>query len=248
MSMTTATVLETGPRVVGGASPRRGELATLMQESFTTAARLRANRQVAQDAEAFRSQTKQLLAVADQEARQAGYDPATVKLAIYAFVAFLDESVLNSGQPMFAAWPRQPLQEEIFGDHMAGQTFFSRLDELLGQPDSEDLADLLEVFLLCLLLGFKGRYGSGDDGGLRERISATRAKIERIRGGAGPIAPAAGLPAEERAPTHRDRWLPRLAIIAAGTAVVVILLFFAFRLSLGSLITEIEALSTQIRG
>lgn len=247
-SMSTATALETGARVSGGGSPRRGELAILMQEVFTTAARLRANRQVAHDASSFRAQTKQLLAAADQDARRAGYDPAAVKLAIYAYVAFLDESVLNSGQPMFAAWPRQPLQEEIFGDHMAGQTFFTRLDELLGSGDSEDLADLLEVFLLCLLLGFKGRYGSGDDGGLRERISATRAKIHRIRGGARPIGPAADLPGDERPEVERDPWLRRLVLIAAGTALLAVVLFIVFRLSLGSMIADVEALTSRIRG
>jgi type VI secretion system protein ImpK len=246
--MSTATIAETASRTGGEPSTRRGELAILMQEPFTAAARLRANRQVAQDANAFRAQTKQLLATADQEARQAGYDAAMVKLAIYAYVAFLDESILNSGQPMFVAWPRQPLQEEIFGDHMAGQTFFARLDELLGGGDSEDLADLLEVFLLCMLLGFKGRYGSGDDGGLRERISATRAKIDRIRGGASPLSPAAGLPPEERPVVHRDPWLSRMALTTGGIALTVLLLFFVFRISLGSMIAEIGVLAGRILG
>src|SRR5690606_10764921 len=113
---------------------------------------------------------------------------------------------LNSGQPMFAAWPRQPLQEEIFGDHMAGETFFTRLDELLALGDSEDLADLLEVYQLCMLLGFRGRYGAAEDGGLRSRMIAVQEKIDRIRGGAGPLAPAAALPTDDVIPVARDRW------------------------------------------
>ena len=82
--------------------------------------RLRANRQTAADADSFRAHLKQLLATADDQARRSGYDQGTVKRAIYAVTVFLDESVLNSSQPMFADWPRKPLQEEIFGGHMGG--------------------------------------------------------------------------------------------------------------------------------
>jgi type VI secretion system protein ImpK len=244
--MLTAPTLESPSRSAEAGSTRRGELSVLLQEAFTAAARLRANRQVAQDADSFRLRIKQLLGAADQEARQAGYDPGHVKLAIYAYIAFLDESVLNSGQPMFAAWPRQPLQEEIFGDHMAGQTFFTRLDELLAGADSEDMADLLEVFLLCMLLGFRGRYGAGDDGGLRDRIAFTHAKIRRIRGAEGPIAPPAALPVDERVPAARDRFLPWLMTAAVLSLALAVVLFVVFRLSLGARVGEIQALATQL--
>jgi len=102
-----------------------------------------------------------MLVAADREAREAGYDRDVVRLAVYAFVAFLDESVLNSPQDMFSEWPRRPLQEEVFGDHRAGETFFQNMRDLLSRPDSRALADVLEVYLLCLLLGYRGRYGSG---------------------------------------------------------------------------------------
>ena len=142
---------------------RRGAalLALSLQEPFTTIARLRANRQVAADAESFRTRIKQVLAAAEQEARQAGYAARRHSSSpLFAVIAFLDETVLNSGQPMFADWPRRPLQQEVFGVHMAGELFFQYLQQLLGRQDSEDLADVLEVYELCLLLGFKGRYSA----------------------------------------------------------------------------------------
>jgi type VI secretion system protein ImpK len=232
--MLTTTAPAPAPPEASSASRRRGQLAIFLQEALTAAGRLRANRQVAQDASSFRLHIKQLLGVADQQARQAGYDPASVKLGIFAFIAFLDESVLGSTQPMFAAWPRQPLQEEIFGEHVAGETFFRRLDELLATPDSEDLADLLEVYLICMLMGFRGRYALGDDGGLRDRITATRARIGRIRGDEGPIAPAGHLPVDERVPPSRDPWLPRLVAVAGLTLLLAVGLFVSFRLSLNA--------------
>jgi type VI secretion system protein ImpK len=244
--MSNTATLDSSPRAVDDRRHPRGELAVLLQEAFTAAARLRANRQVAADAEAFRTQIKQLLGAADQGARRAGYDPARVKLAIYAYIAYLDESVLNSTQSMFANWPRQPLQEEIFGDHTAGQTFFVRLDELLAERDTEELADLLEVFQLCMLLGFRGRYAGGDDGGLRGRIIATQEKIDRIRGGIAPLGANAGLPTDDVIPASRDRWLPWFGVAAAVSLVGATLLYLIFRMSLGGQVEQVRALVAQL--
>ena len=91
-------------------------------------------------------------------------------------VAFLDESILNSRNPLFADWPRKPLQEELFGTHMAGEVFFQNLQKLLGRTDSHELADLLEVYYLCLLLGFGGRYSMGNKGDLRAIMDAVARK------------------------------------------------------------------------
>src|SRR3954453_2501258 len=83
-------------------SSRRGLLALSLQEPFTTIARLRANRQVAADADSFRTRIKQVLASREQEARKEGYGADDIRLCLFAVIAFLDETVLNSGQPMFA--------------------------------------------------------------------------------------------------------------------------------------------------
>ena len=225
---------------------RRGSLAIALQEALTAGARLRANRQVAADADSFRVQIKHLLGRADQDARQAGYDPADVKLAIYGYIAFLDESVLNSAQPMFAGLARQPLQEEIFGDHRAGQVFFLHLDELLARPDSDDLADVLEVYQLCMLLGFRGRYGAADDGGLRTRLQAVHQKIERIRGRVGSLSPAATLPLDDLLPETRDPWLRRLLILAGSLLALTLVLYVVFRISLGNQVGDLRDFAAQL--
>src|SRR4051812_15068181 len=112
------------PPVRTDTTTRRGRLAVALQEPLTTIARLRADKQVAADAESFRIRIKQVLAAREQEAGALGYAGDDVRFALFAVIAFLDETVLNSGQAMFADWPRKTLQEEVFGVHMAGELFF----------------------------------------------------------------------------------------------------------------------------
>ena len=139
---------------------RRGwNLALGFQEVFTAVVRLRYNRQAVQDADTFRAQMRQALRVAEQDARSRGCSPEDVKQVIFGVVAFLDESVLSSGNPVFANWPRLPLQAELFGHQLAGEIFFQELQKALTRNDSPEAADLLEVYYLCLLLGFKGVRG-----------------------------------------------------------------------------------------
>jgi|SRR5581483_2119676 len=213
---------------------RRSEnLALFFQEVLTAIERLRANRQSVADAQAFRQHNREALRTAANQAAAAGYPPEDVKSATFAAVAFLDESVLNSQNPAFTDWLRKPLQEELFGTHVAGEVFYQNLQQLLVRTDSADLADVLEVYYLCLLLGFGGRYGGGHRGELKQVMDATADKIRRIRGRSGPLAPAAMLP-EERVSIGKDPWVSRLgwaAAIAAGLAVV---LFVLFKLILGS--------------
>src|SRR6476659_8855388 len=99
--------------------PRRGRLALAFQETLTAVVRLRGGLSVATEEEAFRVMVRQLLGTAEQEARAQGYATDDSRLGFFAVVAFLDESVLNSQQEMFAGWSRQPMQEELFGEHMA---------------------------------------------------------------------------------------------------------------------------------
>jgi type VI secretion system protein ImpK len=222
--------------------PQRGRLAYALQDAFTVTVRLRTGRQVATDAGQFRTRMKSLLASSDREARQAGYSADYVKRAVYAFVAFLDESVLNSHQAMFSDWARQPLQEEIFGDHMAGETFFRHLHDLLGRQDAEELADTLEVYHLCLLLGFRGRFGSVEHGELRALVAEVGDKIRRIRQGAEPLAPAWALPPEVPVPP-RDPWLRTFGVVAGGSFVAALALWGLFTWLLSGSIGGLETLA-----
>src|SRR6202023_2566253 len=227
-----------------GSSPamdRRGwNLALGFQEVFTAVVRLRYNRQAVQDAEAFRAQMRQALRVAEQEARSRGSSPEDVKQVIFAVVAFLDESVLSSGNPVFANWPRRPLQAELFGHQLAGEMFYQELQKTLNRSDSVETADLLEVYYLCLLLGFKGRYAAGGD--LRSIMASVQEKIRRVRGPSAALSPRGAIPADAIRLVQSDPWVRRLAIGALVTSLLAIALFLVFKFSLVSGASELSAL------
>jgi len=86
----------------------------------------------------------------------AGYSAQQLEDARFALVAFADETVLAGGGAMRQEWERYPLQLEYFKEAFAGTKFFDRLERLLKQPEQQ--ADVIEVYYLCLILGFKGKY------------------------------------------------------------------------------------------
>jgi type VI secretion system protein ImpK len=228
-----------------GVARRTENLALILQEVLTAIVRLRSNRQAVSDANSFRIHMREALKAADQEARKRGYTGDTIQLAIFAVVAFLDESILNSRNPLFADWPRKPLQEELFGTHMAGEVYFQNLQKLLGQTDSQELADLLEVYYLCVLLGFAGRYSVGNKGDLRAIMDAIGEKIWRVRGRVPDLSPFWRLPQEPARKAGGDPWARNLGIAAIGCFLLVVLLFLIFKFSLGSGVSDLRAMALQ---
>ena len=238
----------TMPDTGAAGAVRLGDLALSLQEAFTVAVRLRANRQVAADANSFRTQVKGLLAGADRDARAHGYDPDYVRLAIYAFIAFLDETVLNSTQAMFSEWSRQPLQEEVFGEHMAGENFFRYLGDLVSRQDSAEMADLLEVYLLCLLLGFRGKYAVGDPASLQGLTMSVQTKIQRIRGLRAQLPDTWLLPQNEVVPAAADPWVRRFRTLAIATLGVALLLYILYSVLLSSTTAGIRDVAARLIG
>jgi type VI secretion system protein ImpK len=220
------------------AMDRRGwNLALELQEVVTIIVRLRYNRQAVTDANSFRAEMKKHFRVAEQRARSRGYGPDDVKQAIFAVVAFLDESVLSSRNPAFADWPRLPLQAELFGHQLAGEIFFQELQKVLNRPDTNEVGDLLEVYALCLLLGFKGRFAGtasygGSSGDLRQIQIAVQEKIRRIRGSSGALSPRGGIPADAVRLAQTDPWVRRLLVTMIATTAITIVAGIMFKLIL----------------
>jgi type VI secretion system protein ImpK len=218
-------------------------LAFAFQELLTVGERLRSYRQQVTDAGSFRGQLWAGVKMADEEARKRGYTADDIELAIFAVVAFLDESILNLRSPVFADWPRQPLQEERYGHHIAGEIFFQNLQKLLGRTDSHELADLLEVYHLCMLLGFAGRYSMGGRGDLRAIMMQTGERIQRIRQTGAELAPFWRLPSETARIAAGDPWVMRLAIGAGSCFALMAILYLGFYLILRSGVGSLRSIA-----
>src|SRR5690242_16361942 len=130
-------------------SSRPDTLALLYQGVLTGVVRIRAGRQPLVDAETFRRRIKAALQEVEREARIAGYEVAEIREAEFATVAFLDETILSSKDPKAEEWRKRPLNIEMFGQAVAGDVFFDKLFDIERRRDAPQLADLLEVYLLC---------------------------------------------------------------------------------------------------
>ena len=228
-------------------SRRCDNLAIVFQNLFTVVVRLRANRQVISDAQAFRAQMQNALRAAEKEGIKKLYPPEDVRLATFALVAFLDESILTSNNPAFAEWSGRPLQDEMFGHHRAGELFFENVERLLNRGDSYAAADLLEVYSLCILLGYKGKYGLGDQDSVRPVLDAIAEKIRRIRGPLSGLSPAWAIPEGKIPAAAADPWIRRLAIGAVVSVFLALLFFILFRIVLSSGASRVHELAALVR-
>jgi type VI secretion system protein ImpK len=128
-----------------------------------------------------------LIATTRKRGLAAGLDPQPLEDAGYAFVAAIDEAVLASSCAFRAEWESEPLQLTLFGDHLAGEHFFDRLEQLRERGNGQ--LPVVEVFHRCLTLGFRGRYHLEGDDKLRFLMARLAEEIARGRQDAGPLAP-----------------------------------------------------------
>jgi len=101
-----------------------------------------------------------------------------VREMLYPLAAMADEALM--AMPQYRSrWIANPLQLRYFGEVVAGTGFFSRLKKLTDAPEGN--GRLLELYFVCLALGFKGMYGTGGQSGLRAIFEDLGAKLTDIR-------------------------------------------------------------------
>jgi type VI secretion system protein ImpK len=180
-------------RTVFGSDEER-DLTTLCSDFLMLVMQLRVVKQL-DDAERLRSRTKDMLSRLDTKARAAGIEFELVEQAKFALVAFLDEAITEISFDQKDAWLSNPLQMELFNRYDAGEEFFKRLQQLRQRAQANIPA--LEVYYLCLVAGFKGKYQFQDVEGLRGLIEDTRADLFRFKEGRVPnVLSPHGKPAE----------------------------------------------------
>jgi type VI secretion system protein ImpK len=161
-------------------------LLDLLYDGFYMVFLLR-NRYSPSDPDAFRDRIKQFLTNFERGSRRLEASAEDVHLAKFAYCALIDEVVLMSKLRLRDVWERRPLQLEFFGEQLAGERFFEHLEALRQQGVAK--LQVLEVFHMCLLLGFQGRYVLEGSEKLNYLTSRLGDEIAQLRGKRAGFAP-----------------------------------------------------------
>lgn len=147
---------------------------------------------------------------------------------VYALVALADERALAMSEGMHRYWMGNMLQLRYFHENVAGEGFFSRLDAI--RQDARRL-EVLEVYYLCLLFGFQGKFAiRGGDIELANLIDILRSELAKALEVGDELSPSAERP-DDAVGRSRGR---TLIWVSAGAVLLTVTLYFALRISISS--------------
>jgi type VI secretion system protein ImpK len=175
---------QSSPRNAAGGAP--GSLVDAMYDGFYALFLLKSGCGP-RDKNTFADHMTHFLGEVDRNAKAIGVPAEDVTAAKYAFCAAVDEIILRSNYPIREAWETRPLQLRLFGDQLAGEHFFQRLEDLRAKGAVHLQA--LEVFHMCLLLGFQGRFALDGKDKLNYLTARLGDEIARMRGKSRGFAP-----------------------------------------------------------
>jgi type VI secretion system protein ImpK len=165
----------------------------------------------------------------EEQCKQLGYRKEQVDDVKYALVAFVDETCQAVNFPLRNEWIRKPLQIEYFDENVAGVIkkagveFFERLKRLLA--GGEQVAGVVEVYYLCMLLGFAGKFRVYDKEGIKLVIAEAAEYLRRAgRLDAGQLSPHWKVNDQPQVP--RPPGLPMWLKVGAGVGLALLVLSF----------------------
>ncbi|NHZ83221.1 DotU family type IV/VI secretion system protein [Massilia sp. CCM 8695] len=232
MTTTAPSLMAGGPVAAAAAGATPQTLLDLMYDGFYALFMLK-NGNGPQDNADFQHKTTQFLEEFTRGAKKQGASADDIDAAKYAFCAAVDEIILRSTFSIRDEWERRPLQLVLFGDQLAGENFYHRLESLRTRGSTHLQA--LEVFHMCLLLGFQGRYileGSEKLNYLTARLGDEIANMKGKRGG---FAPHADRPDQI---VHKLRSDLPLWVLCSVFGLICILGYIGLRASLGKTTEE----------
>lgn len=188
----------------------RGE--HIVDEAFGALTRLRRADQLPPPSE-VREYVERLITGLRRQLAKAGVSRKDEEDSAYAVVALADEMFLERSEAFQAYWLENLLQVQFFGQNVAGDEFFTRLEA----ARNEARWSVVRAYYTALLLGFQGRYRV--ERGERELEKLVRevgsdlsldGNVEKVE-----LAPA-GEPPPERLEKVRQFGSLRIAFLAGG--------------------------------
>ncbi|MBS1794053.1 MAG: type IVB secretion system protein IcmH/DotU [Acidobacteria bacterium] len=175
----------------------------------------------------LRPKIASLLEDFERRAERYRFSSKIIQVAKFALASFVDETVLSNNFNLKEEWEKYPLQLEYFGEQLAGDKFFEKLAAMIKQVDVT--ADAVEIYYVCMLLGFKGRYAVYEKDKLLTIMQQTANALVK----AGKIRPVELSPhwlANDQPEPPKPRKMPTWAKISAlgglGFAVIIYLVMF----------------------
>ena len=145
----------------------------------------------------------------------------------YAIVALADEIAMGKPEPLRSFWMNKPLALQFFNDALAGEGFFTRLQQVRRDGRRQDV---VRAYYQCLLFGFQGKYSiRGGELELMKIVDSLRPEVERNIEVPDALSPAGEPPDEPMVrPGQRNLFL----WIALGVFAVAIAVFIGLRVNL----------------
>ncbi|HET9643112.1 MAG TPA: type VI secretion system protein TssL, long form [Burkholderiaceae bacterium] len=158
-------------RRVAGIDPlldAAGELLALVPQLRATTAH--------DNPEGLRIQLLQRIAEFEASAAASGVHRPKISAARYLLCSFLDEVVESTPWGAGGAWRRRNLLQEFHEERSGGEKAFELLERLGEDPQAN--RDMLELFYVCISLGFEGRYRGKPNG--RAQLEAIAERLRQI--------------------------------------------------------------------
>lgn len=163
----------------------------------------------------------------ERRAERYRFNHKVVNVAKFGLAAFVDETVLTNNFPLRNEWEKNPLQLKYFGEQLAGNKFFDKLESMLSQI--EVTQDAVEIYYYCMLLGFKGKYAVYEQDKLLDTMQKTANALVKV-GKIKPVDLSPNWVANDQPKPPEKRGMPVWAKIGAfagiGFAFIIYLVLF----------------------
>lgn len=208
-------------------SSQGASLSDLMYDGFYLIFLLRSG-QAPESAHVLRQRIREFLLEVERGATKLNTSTTDLLLVKYAFCATLDELTLRSDLSIRQEWQQQPLQLQYFGDQLGGERFFTKLEQ--ARREGAQRLQVLEVFHLCLLMGFQGKYVIEGLEQLHFLTARLGDEITHLKGQRAGLAPHWAAPDKI---VHRLRGDVPLWVVGSAFLLLMALAYSAFRINLG---------------
>lgn len=207
-------------------------LMKLCDELFVLILRMQQSKNFGDD-EALYNKITSLLKSMEEKARRLKIDSEDIRNVKLALSTFIDEIIWYSQWASKRSWESK-LQRLLLPSTTGGNVFFEELDKI---RENNSKTGILEVYYMCLMLGFEGKFVT-DRKELPKYIETLRKELKPE------IVKKLSPNGDRRETSIRRRSIPWWGKIAAGALCIVlpVLLFIVLKIFMGQAVEELLSL------